>query len=204
MKDLIVLAADKSMKLVVDALLGRAIHLRLRTISLDAVTHPESDPGVRLHAHNFLRSQLRNYTYAVAMCDRSGSGGENLSRERIEERIEDGLHANGWENRAVAIVIDPELENWMWGDWNATSDALRWVDTQSLREWLIEQDHLALAFAKPKDPKRALECAAKCSGKRWSSSIHQQIATRARIDRCIDPAFLKLRSALQNWFPLAT
>jgi hypothetical protein len=204
MKDLIVLADDKSMKLVMEALLGRAVHLRLRAISFDAVAHPENDPGIRLRAHNFLRSQLRNYGYAIAICDRSGSGRENLSREKIEERIEAGLQANGWENRAIAIVIDPELENWMWGDWNVSSEALRWVDAHGLREWLIEQDLLSSGRAKPKDPKRALKCAAKCSGKRWSSSIHQQIAAQARIDGCTDPAFLKLRSNLQNWFPIAT
>ena len=202
MKDLIVLAADKSMKLVVDALLGRAV-LKLRTISFDTVTHPENDPGVRLRAHNFLRSQLRNYHYAVAVCDRSGSGGERLARRGIEERIENGLRANGWDHRAIAIVIDPELENWMWGDWDATSDALRWADTKSVRDWVIEQQLLSSGHAKPSDPKNALQCAAKYSGKRWSSSIHQQIAAQARIDGCTDPAFLKLRSALQDWFPLA-
>jgi hypothetical protein len=204
MKDLIVLAADKSMKLVVEALLGRAVHLRFRSISFDAVAHPENDPGVRLRAHSFLRSQLKNYCYAVAVCDRSGSGGERLSRQKIEERIEAGLQTNGWDNRGIAIVIDPELENWMWGDWKATTDALRWVNVQGLRDWLIEKELLRMADAKPDDPKRALECAAKCAGKRWSGSIHQQIATQARIDGCTDPAFLKLRSTLQNWFPLAT
>jgi hypothetical protein len=204
MKDLIVLAADKSMKLVVEALLARIVHLKLRSLSFDAVAHPENDPGVRLRAHSFLRGQLRNYHYALVMCDRCGSGGETLSRVKLEERIEDGLNKNGWEKRATAIVIDPELENWMWGDWPVTSEALRWTGPQNLREWVTETGHLKEAEAKPRDSKKALEDACRCVGKRWSSSIHQRIATQARFENCTDPAFLKLKSVLQSWFPIAT
>jgi hypothetical protein len=135
MKDLIVLAADKSMKLVLEALLARAAHLRLRSITFDAFSHPENDPGVRLRAHSFLRGQLGNYGYAVALCDRCGSGSkETHSRETLEKRIEGGLQSNGWENRSAAVVIDPELENWMWGDWGTSSNALRWTNARSLRE----------------------------------------------------------------------
>jgi hypothetical protein len=202
MKDLIVLTADKSMKLVVESLLARTVYLRLRSITFDAIPHPENDPGVRLRAHSFLRSQLRNYGYAVAVCDRCGSGKETKSREVLEKRIEDGLQSNGWENRSAAVVIDPELENWMWGDWGTSSNALRWTNARSLREWLIQEDLLNATHAKPHDPKRALERSAQCAGKRWSSSIHQQIATEARVEGCTDPAFLKLRSVLQGWFPL--
>src|ERR1035437_1529310 len=203
MKDLIVLAADKSMKLVMDGLLTRSAELGLRAVSFDAVVHEKRDPGVRLEAHSFLHSQLRRYGHALAICDRHGSG-QARSRQEIEDRIEGNISVNGWNDRAAAIVIDPELENWMWGDWRATSQALTWSDARTLRQLLVDGNLLRVEDAKPCDPKAALESAARCCGKRWSSSIHQEIAGRARIESCIDPAFLKLRSVLQRWFPLAT
>jgi len=201
MKDLIVLAADKSLQLVMQSLLGRSADLGVRAISFDAVVHVRRDPGVCLDAHNFLRPLLRGYGNAVAICDWHGCGQEVRSRQEIEGRIEENLSANGWTDRAVAIVIDPEIESWIWGDWRATSRALRWPESQDLRHWLIEKNLLRPTDAKPRDPKGALESALRSVDMRWSSAFHKQIAEEARFERCIDPAFLKLRSVLQKWFP---
>jgi hypothetical protein len=203
MKDLVVLAADKSLQLVLSSLLARPNDLALREISFDALVHPDRDPGVRLRSHHFLRGQLRNYQFAIAVCDRSGSGREELSRTELETRMEAALHANGWEGRASAVVIDPELEIWMWGDWPVTSRALRWTSAISLAQWLIQENLLVEGHSKPSDPKRTLECAAQCARKGWSSAIHQEIAGRAQCDGCTDPAFLKLRNTLTGWFGLA-
>jgi hypothetical protein len=205
MKDLIVLAADKPMKLVLEALLGRTAKLGVRTVSFEVDVHPGRDSGVYQDAHDFLRRKfpLKEYRFALAVCDCDGTG-RKAPREKLEHDIESRLHINGWPNRASAIVIDPELESWVWGDWTATSDALGWETSPKLREWLIGQNLLGGDHPKPYKPKEALQAAARCARKPWSSAIHQQIATEARIDGCTDPAFLKLRSTLQNWFPLAT
>jgi hypothetical protein len=203
MKDLIVLAADKSLQLVMQSLLGRFADLRVREISFDAVIHVRRDPGVCLDAHNFLRPLLRGYGNAVAICDWHGCGQEARSRQEIESRIEENLFANGWGDRAAAIVIDPEIENWIWGDWRATSRILNWRGDQDLRQWLIEKSLLGPSDAKPHDPKGAFKSALRCVDKRWSSAFHQQIATEARFEGCIDAAFLKLRSVLHGWFGLA-
>lgn len=204
MKDLVVLAPCKSIKLVMDAVLGRPAHLGIRMLTFSSFVHEKRDPGVCLDAHHFLRAQHREYGFAIAICDFEGSGQKSRSRNQIEERIEMNLSANGWEKRAAAIIIHPELENWMWGDWKATSSALGWADTLPLRDWLKERTLLKASEAKPRDPKEALEAAARYVGKPFSSAIHQQIAAEARFDGCTDPAFLKLRSVLQTWFPLAT
>lgn len=202
MKDLIVLAADKSLQLVMQSLLARSADLGIRVMSFDAVVHVRRDPGVCLDAHNFLRPLLRGYGNAIAICDRHGCGQEARSRQDIEGRIESNLSANGWTDRAAAIVIDPEIENWIWGDWRVMTRALRWPESPDLRHWLIENGLLGRADAKPRDPKGALESAIRFVDKRWSSALHKQIAEEARFERCIDPAFLKFRSVLQRWFPL--
>lgn len=201
MKDLIVLAADKSMKLVLEALLGRTSQLGIRAVSFEVDVHPGRDSGVYRYAHDFLRGKfpLTEYRYALAVCDCDGSG-RKAPREKLEQDMEGRLHINGWPNRASAIVIDPELENWVWGDWTATSQALGWPTSPKLREWLIAQNLLGADRAKPQKPKEALESAARFARKPWSSAIHQQIATQAAIESCIDPAFLKLRTVLGHWF----
>lgn len=204
MKDLIVLAADKSLQLVMQSLLARHADLGVRAMSFDVVVHVRRDPGVCLDSHNFLRSQLRSYNYAFAICDKHGSGQEVRSREEIEGRIEGNLATNGWANRAAAIVIDPEVENWIWGDWGVTSRVLNWQGGPGLRQWLVEKSLLTPADPKPRDPKHALESALRFVDKRWSSAFHKQIAAEARFESCIDPAFLKLRSILGGWFQLTT
>jgi hypothetical protein len=202
MKDLIVLAADKSLQLVVRSLLMRSADLGLREISFDVVVHIGRDPGVCLDAHNFLRPLLRRYSFALAICDHEGSGQETRSREHLEEGIERKLSANGWVDRAAAIVIEPELESWIWGDWRASAQALNWRETQPLKDWLIEKNLLDPNEPKPREPKEALQSAVRHCGKGWSSAVHQKIAGEARFESCIDTAFLKLRSVLRNWFQL--
>lgn len=169
----------------------------------DLVVQPDHDPGVRLRSLEFLNpSSSRRYANALAILDHEGSGHETRTREQVEAAIENLLQVNGWEDRAAAIAIGPELENWMWGDWDATAAAINWAGGgASLRTWLTEQGLLQHRDLKPRDPKGALERAARQASKGNSSAIRKAIASQARIDGCTDAAFLKLRSVLQLWFP---
>ena len=187
-----------------DSLLARPAALGVRVVSCQSFVHERRDPGVYSEAQTFLRERLSDYRFALAVCDRDGSGQEARPREEIERKIEENLAANGWEERAAAVVIDPELESWVWGDWRASRRALNWPPSHNLREWLITQGLLESGGPKPLDPKAALKSALRFVDQGWSSSLHQQIASEARIHGCTDPAFLKLRSVLQSWFPIAT
>jgi hypothetical protein len=152
-KDLIVLAADKSMMLSLEALLARHKDLGTRPISCDVFSHPEFDSGVLRKCHSFLRPQCRRYQHAIAMCDRKGCGKETLTRDQLEAEIAQSLQANGWENRAAAVVIDLELEAWIWGDWNMLATFIRWKGGgASLKDFLIQQKLLRPGQAKPPHP----------------------------------------------------
>ena len=70
-----------------------------------------------------------------------------------------------------------------------------------LRNWLVERGLLEPGYSKPRRPKEALEAALRNSNKKRSSSLYFDLATRVSFDRCTDPAFLKLTSTLQSWFP---
>src|SRR5580692_6462012 len=102
-------------------------------------------------AHNFLRAESNVFSHAIAICDFEGCGRERrLPREEIEVSIEQRLQANGWEDRAAAIVIAPELEAWVWGDWPALAKEVNWPGgAEALRAWLAERGLVASEQAKP-------------------------------------------------------
>jgi hypothetical protein len=201
-KDLIVLTADRAMKLGVEALLARPAELGIRPLSFDVFAHPDNDPGVFGKAHDFLRGHQRRYHHAIAMCDREGCGREPLKREQIESRIGQRLRANGWEDRAAAIVLDPELEVWVWGDWRLVADFMRWPGGHAdLRTWLVGKRFLTPTQSKPTRPKEALEEAMKQVRMPFTSDIHKRLGERAAFAGCVDPAFLKFLAKLRQWFP---
>ena len=107
-----------------------------------------------------------------------------------------------WGNRAAVIVIDPELEQWVWADSPHVDSALGWKDRDpALRHWLEASGMLTSGMVKPDRPKEAMLAALKAVRKTPSSSLHTEIAKKVTLDRCIDGAFLKLKSVLQKWFP---
>ena len=70
-----------------------------------------------------------------------------------------------------------------------------------MREWLEEKGLWNAGMLKPADPKKAVEDVLKISKTPRSSAIYRQITNRVSVKRCQDPAFQKLCSALQQWFP---
>jgi len=203
MQDLIVLCADLDMKLGIGALLARSQHLGFHTIDFQVYTHDMRDPGVFQRAHDFLRPQCNRFSNAIAMCDFDGCGKERLlPREQIEARIEQRLQSNGWEGRAAAVVIGPELEAWVWGDWRALAEQADWSGGEaSLRSWLIERSLIKEHQAKPDRPKESLRRVLRQTNKSLSSALFAALGGMADTTSCTDPAFAKLVSQLQKWFP---
>jgi len=135
------------------------------------------------------------------MLDREGCGRDDRSRETLESEIELRLAGSGWHDRAAAIVIDPELEVWVWSDSPEVAAILGWTGHQpTLAQWLDQQGHCALGQGKPQKAKLALDDALRLSGKRRSSAIFRQLAERVSLRRCTDPALLKFKTLLQTWF----
>ena len=205
LKDLVILVADKNMEFSVTGLLSRYPSLGFRELSAEVFVHPHKDPGCLLRGHEFLRPFTRQYRHALIMLDREGSGREEMAREELEKEIESRLHSSGWSDRAAAVVLDPELEVWVWSDSPVVDLALGWKGRKPhLREWLISEGYLAPTQSKPKRPKDAVERALRISAKRRSSAIYLELAQRVGLARCSDPAFVKLRTILRAWFAAGT
>jgi hypothetical protein len=201
MKDLIVLVADGQMEFTVRGLLTRGRSLGFRDVSFDIYVHPAKDPGCRTRGHDFLRPFTRQYAHGLVMHDREGCGRDDHPREALESELESSLAGSGWQDRAAAIVIDPELEVWVWSESPEVAAILGWAGRQpTLSQWLVQQGHCTLGENKPQKPKKALDEALRLSGKRRSSAIFRQLAERVSVHRCTDPAFSKFKELMRQWF----
>jgi hypothetical protein len=206
MKELIVLTADKSIQLTIRALLDRPEALGIRPLernSYDIVVHPQHDASVYLVAHEFLRPQASRYRRALTISDRHGSGRSGKTREEMESSIEHHLSQSGWDDGCAAVIIDPELEVWVWSDSPHVDAAVGWEGrSPGLKDWLIRKGYLAEGETKPVHPEKCLDETLRLARKPRSSALFQTLAQKVSLKRCGDPAFRKLRDVLRGWFPL--
>lgn len=201
-RDLIVLVADSNMKAAMQGVLGRTDSLRIHPIDFEILVHPERDAGCRLRGWELLRTQQLSYRYCLLAFDREGCGAEATGRGDLEAQAERQLSEGGWDGRSVAIVIEPELDVWMWSDSPHLDDILGWQGRQpSLHEWLEKNGHIVFGETKPPRPKETLEAAVRIARKARSSALYREVAERVSLERCTDPAFSKLRMTLRHWFP---
>lgn len=194
------LVADKNMEFAVRGLLTRPAALGIRGPDVDTFIHHERDPGCLLRSHDFLRPFTRKYHHAIVVFDRDGCG-RTQGRQVLETEVEGRLSANGWADRAAAVVIEPELEAWVWPPSTALADALRWHGgAAAVATWLGEQGHVETGRPKPESPKAALEAALRTARQPRSSSIYQRLGATVDFGACMDPAFAKLLHTLRRWF----
>ena len=200
-KDLIVLVADLDAENAITALLDRSHSMGTRSIDCDRVLrHPERDPGCCRSSVDMLRRYQTTHAYALVVFDHHGSGRGDDDRETIEHDIEEALKGSGWGDRAAVIVLDPELEIWIWSDSPHVYSTLGW-DSRSNLDVFLHEGWLEEGQAKPTQPKEAMQAAMKQSRTPRSARIFEQLAEKVSLNRCIDPAFTKLKTTLKGWFP---
>ena len=200
-KDLAVLVADKCTEQAVRGLLGRTEALGIRGVSFDVFVHPDSDPGCLHKSQELLRPLHGQYDYALVIFDLEGSGGEARGRQAIEDQVRQSLERSGWQGRAEAVVVEPELETWVWSDSPQVDVCLGWSGRlPTLRQWLSMEGLWDDQAAKPKRPKEAFEAALEEVKIPLSSSLFGDLAESVSVNRCKDTSFLALRAALTRWF----
>lgn len=201
-RDLYVLVADQDMAETMRALLGRPDSLKIGRVEYNVEKHQGRDPGCRTDSVRRLRPQIQDSRYALVMFDKEGCGQESTSREDIQRQVEQDLSRNGWEGRSKAIVIDPELETWVWSASNKVPEILGWTaDYSNLKAWLASKGLWPSHATKPPDPKQAMRAALREKNQRVSSSLFGQLAESVTLSGCQCPAFNELIDTLQRWFP---
>ena len=196
------LVADQDMAETLRAVLGRPKSLGIRPIQHDVDRHLGRDAGCRSDAGRRLRPYLGQYRKAIVVFDKHGCGREDDARERIQMDVEQELAGNGWDRNDVkAVVIEPELEAWVWTGSPHVARVLGWPHGyDDLRGWLVDRRLWAEGKAKPTDPKAAMKAVLRETNKAHSAALFGDLAKRTTWRACQCPAFAELKSVLKRWF----
>ena len=146
-----------------------------------------------------LALERRRFKHALLVLDFEGCGTDLPNATALEAQL-DGRLSTHWKEAAKSIVIEPELDVWVWGADNAVEAVIEWPAGKSVREWLRERGFTFEANEKPTRPKEALEAALRIPGLPRSSALYQAIAERISLRHCGDEGFIRLRNQLLGWF----
>lgn len=198
--DLVVLVPGSDEREALDELLARRRQsLGIREISFRFVKHPQRDPGCFHTGPQLLQPYQGRADHALVVLDHEGSGQERRSTEDVRADLSQRLRVSGWGDRAEVLVIEPELEIWIWSDSPEVDRALRWTKG-SLRKWMAERQIWPEGELKPSRPKESLEAALRQVSVRRSAAIYRQLAGSVGLERCTDPSFERFKSILRSWF----
>lgn len=198
MIDLFCLVADKNMEAAVTSILKRPGSLQIEPIKFEVTVHPRRDPGCYFESAEILRGWRHTAKNAIVLLDRAWDGAPEVSGEEMERKIEASLAEKGLSPWARVVVIDPELEVWVFSDSPHLAETLGWEDTSHLRTDLAKRGFWQEGEKKPKDPKATLEWMLWTQKKPRSSAIYRELATRVGFQRCQDRSFLRLREILAD------
>ena len=183
------------------------VHLSLQTAPFVfdskrdiVIASGKNDPGLYSQADAILLPHAGLFRHAVVMMDAEwgGSPGPVAIRRRLNEH----LNRAGWgEERGLGLVIEPEVDAWLWTDSPHTPEALGWSSWQALRESLEPEGWLRPGEVKPRRPKEAAERALRLKGLSRSSDVYAQVAGRVSLPKCQEPSAITLIQTLRSWFP---
>jgi hypothetical protein len=202
--DLVLLVPGQDERQSFESLLSaRRESLGIAQIQWDILVHPRKDAGVYCECIDVLRPVQRRARYALVVFDHEGSGQEMQPAHDVEQDLRARLANSGWGERAEVLVIQPELEIWIWSDSPEVDRALGWQGrTPGLREWLKSEGLWAANAAKPCNPRKCLLQALREVRKPYSSAVFRPIAEGVSLHRCKDQCFGRLKEILQRWFPV--
>ncbi len=201
MKDLLLLVPDRNMEAVFRELLARNHSLGIRPIGFDVHVHPQRDPGCYNEGAEWLRAQQHAYEYLLVCLDFAWEGHAQGTAADLRASLRDRLERCGLGSRSDALVIVPELEQWLFVDSPHVANGLGYDSFRDIRQCLQDAGLWPAAASKPEDPKRATEFLLQRKEIPRSSSIYRRIARKVSLTGCRDPAFDRLRQRLRGWFP---
>lgn len=219
MRDCVFLVADGHMRAVFSAFLGLAHkHTKLgtspfgfdaeRDLICSGSRDSGNDPLVMKHGPSLLRPYKETHRHAVVVLDFAFE--HKKTPQEIIAELKRAMIGAGWEDsRFEVVVIQPELEVWLWQDnpclqeifYRNLSPQER-ASTPPLRDWLREQTLWPDCHPKPPDPKSAMKQAASAFRAGSPSAVFSEVFRRISTHGCQDVAFHSLRDALRRWFPV--
>jgi hypothetical protein len=186
-----------------DTLLSlRTESLGIRKTNHEILVHPRRDPGCLHGAPDVLQPYQNRAHHALVVLDHEGSGQENLPADEVAADLKGRMERSGWSTRVEVLVLQPELEMWVWSDSPHIDSVMGWEGKNpSLRKWLLDNGSWPAGSAKPNRPKECFQSALRTTRIIRSSSLYRQLAASVGLERCQDPGFLTFRRIVQAWFP---
>jgi hypothetical protein len=200
MQDLVLVVPDKDTEQALSGLLKRPESIQIRPIDFVVRVHPQKDPGCYHTGHELAATSRREASHALVVFDLAWEGAPSNDAGVLQHHVEDRLRPL-WGDDCACIVIDPELEVWVWSDSPHVAEALGWQGhAPALREWLEEQGLWPHDASKPADPEAAFRRVMRKTKLPPSAAIFRRLADSVGLNRCTDPSLLNLLSILRRWF----
>jgi len=162
-----------------------------------------TDGGLWKHAHTNLVPFKDQYRHAVIVLDADFEPhpGADILHQEISENMLDA----GWaEDSFCVVVIDPELEAWLWAPNVNVARAFGHDDFGKMKAALSAEHLWDEGAPKPNDLKRARDRAARLGGKKTGGPIFRGVfagISKRACDLCEETGFKRMRAALNTWFP---
>jgi hypothetical protein len=212
-RDVVFLVADQAMEQMVRGFFGKEkFHLSLRCGEFDFdpsrdIVRGMGDGWVHKYAGEALSQHRDTHRRVVVMLDSGLSWSPSPPDEQIEADIIAQIEPFWPPERHVAILIEPELDVWLWHRGAASLPHALGITSRldkDLYEILRENGYWPDGARKPPDPKAAREFLQRPPYRAdKSSAVFRRVAERLSVRHCDDKAFLKLRDTLREWFPCA-
>jgi hypothetical protein len=209
MKDLFVLTADSDSQAVMKSVLMRPAALGIRDISTEIRRYPGRDSGMVKEGPEIARAMVKKSEYSrlILIWDHHGSGWHNRTPEDAVARVQQRLDSSTWTNRSAAIVVVPEIEEWLWhcprsiaGHVEMTVDRLNVLATQLSTKFSRSRD--GCLRERPKELFEEVLYAKK--RRRPLPEDFESLAASANLNLWrTSETFARFSSVLEEWFPRA-
>lgn len=131
--------------------------------------------------------------------DQAWQGNRHATAVDTERAVRARFAPLGIAGRAEVVVIEPEIEAWVWSSSPHVGKVLGWDGNHAtLRDWLSNQGLWPDNTPKPPDPKAAVEAVLSEQRTPRSSSLYRQLAEKVSLKGCQDAAFLRFREFLKQ------
>jgi NADH:ubiquinone oxidoreductase subunit len=206
MKDLFVFTADADALAAIRAVLSRPRAIGIRPIASVVDRHYGRDPGMIKDGPELIRELVSKTEFqkVILIWDYHGSG-ESKPPAQSRDEIRRRLRQVTWEDRSEAVVIVPELEEWLWHDQAALAGRLHTsvTDLQQHIQNFADKQNVAPETCRGEFPKELFEhCLYRVYRRKPLQEDFERIAATADLAAWQTSAtFAGLAEILRGWFP---
>jgi hypothetical protein len=206
-KIVFVLTADADAQALIGAVLKRHRALRTRAITATVERFVGRDSGMVKDGPEIVRFLVRKdeYSRVILIWDHHGSGWEKRKPNVAVSRIQQRLNGVTWADNLAALVVVPELEEWLW---HCPAALARFMGL-NLTEFDSVTDPLAADLSGSREhccrekPKELFEAILYRQKRRKPlPEDFAMFGSSAKVEQlCASATFARLIEILRSWFP---